>query len=598
MKSKTFSIFHKKKLFLFGTFFSLLILFFPLSSFAQLGLIARVVAGVPMAIFSFYFQLVVSVGAGIVWLSNVILNWAINNPTGFSYTNPSSNPVIQIGWTLLRDFTNMMFILGLSYIGLATALNTAKFNTKIIFGKIIIAALLINFTPVLCGVVVDISNIVSRFFLRSANFSPFTEVLNVYKGGLLQALSNLTSVNVLLKLVTLIVYSYISTFVFLLFAILFFIRPIFIWMLVIFSPVALFFMVFPSTKRSVFDKWLSAFIEWSIIAVPAGFFIYLSQQILANIGSFQTSTPGLSDMPALGKMITDLTPYLVATVFMLGGLFISLKISAVGAKGIVSFAAASEKRMRASAFKKTWGGLKGYGAAVGGAISGFLRPEGGGRVSGALKGAFTWEGREKFRQKSRETKRKSLEFLERHHLAKPGTAALYIQRQKIRDVAEEEKRLLGLTERERNNILKRINAKKRKNKDDLTAAAALLRIKAKDGFIEDEYKGLVSQTQEVLNMKEVFKARPDWIVDFEGQRESIDFSVIKSLDKKAVNNIAERGSDELKSQIVKMTKQFNSKLLDEYASLRKEGKEHKAKKLQEFMREIARHQEEGLLPEE
>ena len=78
--------------------------------------------------------------AGILWLflalstylidqSVFILNWAVTSPFHMSFTNPANNMIIELGWTLVRDFTNMLFILGLAYIGLATALNFAKFNT-------------------------------------------------------------------------------------------------------------------------------------------------------------------------------------------------------------------------------------------------------------------------------------------------------------------------------------------------------------------------------------------------------------------------------------------------------------------------------------
>ena len=57
----------------------------------------------------------------------------------------------------------MLFILGLAYIGLATALNLSNFNTNKTFGKLILFALLINFTPVITGVIVDVANIISNF---------------------------------------------------------------------------------------------------------------------------------------------------------------------------------------------------------------------------------------------------------------------------------------------------------------------------------------------------------------------------------------------------------------------------------------------------
>ena len=61
--------------------------------------------------------LILCIGTSLLALQGLILDWAIGNPFAFSYTNPATNPVINIGWTLLRDMTNSLFILGLAYIG-------------------------------------------------------------------------------------------------------------------------------------------------------------------------------------------------------------------------------------------------------------------------------------------------------------------------------------------------------------------------------------------------------------------------------------------------------------------------------------------------
>ena len=46
---------------------------------------------------------------------NNFLAWAARNPFGFSLTNPVDNKIVEMGWTFLRDLTNMLFILGLAY---------------------------------------------------------------------------------------------------------------------------------------------------------------------------------------------------------------------------------------------------------------------------------------------------------------------------------------------------------------------------------------------------------------------------------------------------------------------------------------------------
>ncbi|GAI30419.1 unnamed protein product, partial [marine sediment metagenome] len=62
-------------------------------------------------------------------------------------------------------FVNMLLVLILVYIAIATILRLAGYETKKLLITFIIVALLVNFSPVICGLIVDASNIVMNFFL-------------------------------------------------------------------------------------------------------------------------------------------------------------------------------------------------------------------------------------------------------------------------------------------------------------------------------------------------------------------------------------------------------------------------------------------------
>jgi len=580
----------KQTYFLLGFLLLLLFLPLPFSNIAKAYGLVNVLTFFPNAIISLFLQLVLLLANGLFFFASHLLTWAIHNPFNLSYTNPSSNPVIQIGWTLLRDITNMLFVLGLAYIGLATAINKSGFNTKKIFGNIIVVALLINFTPVICGIVVDISNILSNFFLGTVNFNSLPEMSNIYQGGVIGALKNLTDVATLMKLTVLIVYGFVGAFVLLVFTFIFLVRPVAIWVLVIFSPLAFFAWIFDET-RNWFKMWWEQFLQWSFVVVPAGFFIYLSQQILAHIEDFKATD--ISGDPALAKLVTQLAPYLVVILFMIIGLMVSLKTSAMGASGIVGFAAAKGKKIKSWGLKKT--GQLGLGAtktAAGGAALGLKKYKKGGGVRGAMKeakrGILTKEGR-------REGRKASGEILEKLHLKKAGSAALAERRELTQDIEEEKKRLRPLNENERNKTLNRV--KDSRFKKDQTVAAALLALKAEKGFIEDEYEDTVKKLQKVLNMNTVFEARPDWIPDFPDQTDSITLNVIKKLGASDIDKIAQDTTDnKIKQKIVDSIKTFNNKLLDEYGNLMRQGKKEAAKKLKDMMEETNNQIAAGSIP--
>ena len=60
----------------------------------------------------------------------------------------------------------MILVLILIYIALATILRLAGYETKKLLVTFVIVALLVNFAPVICGLVVDASNIVMNYFVK------------------------------------------------------------------------------------------------------------------------------------------------------------------------------------------------------------------------------------------------------------------------------------------------------------------------------------------------------------------------------------------------------------------------------------------------
>ena len=76
--------------------------------------------------------------------------------------------VIEEGWRVTRDLSNMFFILFMVVVAFATILRFEKYGIKQLLPKIIIIALLINFSLVICKVFVDISNISANFFIKDA----------------------------------------------------------------------------------------------------------------------------------------------------------------------------------------------------------------------------------------------------------------------------------------------------------------------------------------------------------------------------------------------------------------------------------------------
>ncbi len=336
----------------------------------------------------------------VLHLGNSVFNWSVSHPLQVSITDPNRNDLIRMGWTLLRDLTNMLFILGLAYIGLATALNFATFNTKKTFVNLIITALLINFTPVICGIVVDITNIIFNFLLKNPDFSTMINAFDSYNKGIDIALWSA-------DFWIFAIYGFLTGLALLLFGILFITRPLVIWALVIFSPLAFFARSFDSTKR-FFSTWWNQFFQWTFSIVPAAFMLYLSTQliVMADNGKLYSAIPKFfasSDTTASASQTTlgHFAPFLLVAIFMHMSYVMALQMSHSFTKAAIASAKKWGKKAGATIVKKSaWFGA---GAAAGGVAGGFAgaelaKQEGksvtGGILKGIGTGIITPEGRE------------------------------------------------------------------------------------------------------------------------------------------------------------------------------------------------------------
>ena len=100
---------------------------------------------------------------GLVYVVGELLNFLIQ---------PGNTPIItsaivQAGWTTMRDFANMFFLLILLAIALSYIL-FPSFPAKQALPKLLIVALLINFSLPITGIFLDASNVFTNHFLSEA----------------------------------------------------------------------------------------------------------------------------------------------------------------------------------------------------------------------------------------------------------------------------------------------------------------------------------------------------------------------------------------------------------------------------------------------
>ena len=227
----------------------------------------------------------------------IALNFSLNAP----YT---SGGVIDAGWPVLRDLGNMLLILILLAIGIGTMLNLNNGGWRKLLPIFIVVALLINFTPLFAGIVIDISNIATRVFFDSAQNTgdaflaqnPFAQdtqsLFNAGSiiGGVFTGNFDIAPVlSVLVLAIASIFFNALIVFAYLLVGFLLFMRIFALWFLVILSPLAFVAFILPNSKK-YFRQWWHQFFQWSFVAVPLVFFLWLSGVFLnTNICEFAVS---------------------------------------------------------------------------------------------------------------------------------------------------------------------------------------------------------------------------------------------------------------------------------------------------------------------
>lgn len=223
------------------------------------------------------------------------------DPAWFSI---SSNPMVKEGWLFTAGVANMFLILILIIVALAYILKIETFQAKQVLPKILIVAILINFSLVFIGMMVDVSNIFYNTFLNGNKDLPYQVIesitgtgwsimksLIIWLGGLallfILPFSAVTAqlgfvMGVLLVdflptiaiwLIQIFLFFTIGN-LFMLYAFLFAARVFVIQILAMIAPLAFLCLILPQTKKW-WDEWLKHLIEWLTFGVLFLFFLAL-----------------------------------------------------------------------------------------------------------------------------------------------------------------------------------------------------------------------------------------------------------------------------------------------------------------------------------
>lgn len=305
-------------------------------------------SSVVSAIIGAFFGILLSIEAKII---DYLLS-----PEYFSFTNAA---IVRIGWTITRDLANMFFIVILLIASFAIVLRRQSYSINSLLPKLVIAALLINFSLVFAGIIIDASQAATVFFIKQGigtDTGTITEklatsmnIINFYNpaqpDSTFKGIAEFgrSSIAAIVGLILTVVGLVMTVFIFGATAVMLVLRIIHIWFLLIFLPLAIAGSVFPQTSGQL-STWWKKFSDWVFFAPAYAFMIYLSLKIFDESGKIGRATFAGATPAGWNESIPGLTTIMPSAIFqwivVLSIMFYSLTVAK---KFGVAFGGTAEK---------------------------------------------------------------------------------------------------------------------------------------------------------------------------------------------------------------------------------------------------------------
>ena len=327
---------------------------------------AAPLANTLITIFKTYF-----IGLILLYASANFLQMAINGQA--TWISLKSSAVVQSGWHFIAGLSNLFLILIFVIIAIAYILKLETFQAKKALPKLIIVALLMNFSLVFIGMLLDISNILYRTIL-SGNQNLITQFIDALGAGGLNVVLNLgiwlgllivlwanplgglfqlafvllmlviTGPNLIVWTFQIVLFFLISG-VFFTYTFIFAARVFMIWFLAMLSPLAFICMILPQTQK-YWKEWVQHLFSW----ILTGLFLLLFMALGIRAAPQMAPPGGLTPFGILS--IGSIAGYIAYYFFMMIFLILVLWVSKQFMPTIAAFIIAQATAMGTMAVQR------------------------------------------------------------------------------------------------------------------------------------------------------------------------------------------------------------------------------------------------------
>lgn len=248
-----------------------------------------------------------------------------------TYTDNFAN-VIYFAWEIIRNLTNIFFILVLVAVGLGTLFRISGWQAKDVLVKLIVGAILVNFSLVIAQSVLGIADTVQNQFLPNSYNSVAQLGWKLMVDGTKDTLFNSFPGDSALKtgqfvttirLIIMLILAIFSFFMFVAIFIFLVIRIVALWLLLMTSPLPWAAMVLPATKKWA-GKWWGNFFKYAFQTPIIAFMLNLTAVISVKQGNVIQK---VASSGQVGSLSQDFMWAIGSNLVLVAFMFMSLKVA-------------------------------------------------------------------------------------------------------------------------------------------------------------------------------------------------------------------------------------------------------------------------------
>lgn len=251
------------------------------------------------------------------------------------------------GFNVSLSIANLGFVVAIIVIAFSTILGIAQYGIKSMLWKLIVAAVLVNFSLTIAGLLLDVTGVFTEFFMSqitAAGKTGFSAIIGSAFG--INALSKPPDASTLspgqglketvragVSLIFIFIFTILAAAVMLGIGVMYFVRYLILSVLLVLMPLAWLFWVLPKLEKH-FSEWWETFFKWAFFAPASSFFFYLT---ILSLNGMKLKTPAQQNLGFFPK-IEDLLYMVIALGFMTGALIVADKMGLAGAGAFLNVA--------------------------------------------------------------------------------------------------------------------------------------------------------------------------------------------------------------------------------------------------------------------